>query len=90
MTEVPSNGRVRRHRAYCELDRWGFDPRYTGGVCPICGWVPDGMPTAPGWILALRKLDWEVLGLLLLMVALVVLGGLIAYAAGLAQALGRI
>jgi hypothetical protein len=87
LPEVRPNRRATRNRVYCELDRWSFDPRYTGGACPICGWVPDGVKAAPGWIALLRKLDWAILGLLLLVIGLVVLGAVVAYASGLMPAL---
>jgi hypothetical protein len=87
LPEVKADRRGTPKRAYCQLDHWGFDPRYTGGVCPICGWMPDGVQAAPAWIRVLKKLDWEILGLLVLVIALVVLGGLVAYAAGLAPGL---
>lgn len=87
LPEVKAERRATHNRAYCQLDHWGFDPRYTGGVCPICGWTPDGVPAAPAWIRVLKKLDWEILGLFVLVIALVVLGGLVAYAAGLAPGL---
>ncbi len=69
-------------RAYCELDRWSFDPRYTNGRCPICGWAPTGAPTAPAWLQAARRVDWELLALAGLAVLLVVLGLIVAHAAG--------
>ena len=69
-------------RAFCELDQWSFDPRYTDGRCPICGWVPPGAPRAPAWLVVARKLEWEVTGLVLLLVVLVILGAVVAKAAG--------
>ena len=72
-----------RARAYCEADRWSFDPRYTQGRCPICGWRPDGVATAPAWLAIANRLDWEMLGLLLFADVLVLLGLVVANAAGL-------
>ena len=69
-------------RAYCELDKWSFDPRYTEGRCPICGWTPPGAPTAPAWLAVARKLEWELTGLVLLLAVLVILGVVVARAAG--------
>jgi hypothetical protein len=81
MSEVvhPARGPV---RAYCELDRWSFDPRYTDGKCPICGWAPPGAPSAPAWLAAARRFEWELTGLVLLLIVLVVLGVLVARSAG--------
>ncbi len=69
-------------RAYCELDRWSFDSRYTDGRCPICGWAPAGAPTAPAWLQVARRVDWELFGLASLAILLVVLGLIVAQAAG--------
>jgi len=71
-----------RNRYHCELDDWTFDARYTDGKCPICGWAPEGAPTAPGWLVAARRFEWELTGLVVLMVVLVVLGAVVAHAAG--------
>jgi hypothetical protein len=73
-------------RAYCEADRWTFDPRYTQGKCPICGWAPAGVPSAPRWLALVNRLDWEVLGLFLLVDVLVLFGLIVAHAAGLIPA----
>ena len=69
--------------AYCELDRWSFDPRYTQGRCPICGWAPDGAPPYPRWLALANRVDWELAGLLLLVDVLVLLGLVVARAVGL-------
>jgi hypothetical protein len=71
-----------RNRYFCELDRWTFDARYTDGKCPICGWAPEGAPAAPGWLVTARRFEWELTGLVALMVVLVVLGAVVAHAAG--------
>jgi hypothetical protein len=75
--------RPRTVTRYCEKDRWRFDPRYTQGRCPICGWTPEGAPKAPRWLAIANRLDWEMLGLLLLADVLVLLGLIVAHAAGL-------
>jgi len=78
-----------RHRpvtAYCEADKWKFDPRYTQGRCPICGWKPEGAPNAPRWLAIANRLDWEMLGLFLLADVLVLLGLIVAHAAGILPA----
>lgn len=76
----------RQVRAYCEADRWSFDPRYTQGRCPICGWEPAGVPSAPAWMALANRLDWEMLGLFFLVDLLVLLGLIVAHAAGLIPA----
>jgi len=69
--------------AYCEQDKWQFDPRYTQGQCPICGWAPAGAPSAPRWLALANRVDWELLALFLFADALIVLGLVVAHGAGL-------
>jgi hypothetical protein len=80
----------RAHRsakgAYCEADRWTFDPRYTQGRCPICGWAPEGAPSAPRWLTLANRLDWQMIGLFAFVDVLVLLGLIVASAAGLLPA----
>lgn len=70
-------------RVRCETDNWSFDPRYTQGRCPICGWVPEGAPSAPRWLALANRIDWEMLGLFALADLLVLLGLIVARGAGL-------
>lgn len=70
-------------RVHCADDGWSFDPRYTQGRCPICGWAPEGAPAAPRWLALVNRLDWEVVGLFVLVDVLVVLGMVVARASGL-------
>jgi hypothetical protein len=76
--------RIRRQpsRYFCELDRWSFDARYTNGRCPICGWAPAGAPTAPGWLMTGRRMDWQVFGLLALAIILLLVGLIVAQSVG--------
>ena len=76
----------RSARAYCEADRWSFDPRYTQGHCPICGWTPEGAANAPGWLALVNRVDWDIVGLFLLVDVLFLLGLVVANAAGLLPA----
>lgn len=75
--------RAPRRRVHCEVDDWTFDPRYTQGRCPICGWVPEGAPAAPRWLALVNRVDWDVVGLFLLADVLVLLALIVAHAAGL-------
>lgn len=76
--------RARRPTRYhCEADGWTFDPRYTQGRCPICGWKPDGAPSAPGWLAILNRFDWDMVGLFVLADVLVLLGLIVAHAVGI-------
>lgn len=82
----PQSRPRRSARAYCEADGWSFDPRYTQGRCPICGWRPEGAADAPAWLALVNRVDWEIVGLFLLLDVLVLLGLLVANAAGLLPA----
>lgn len=69
---------------HCDLDNWDFDARLTDGVCPICGWAPDGaLPPVPAWLQQLRRVQWDFVGLVLLAAFLLVMGVLVAQAAHL-------
>jgi hypothetical protein len=74
-------------RYFCEADRWTFDARYTQGRCPICGWAPEGAPAAPPWLALVNRLDWEMVGLFLLVDLLVLIGLVVVRAAGILPAL---
>lgn len=75
-------------RVHCVDDDWAFDPRYTQGRCPICGWAPDGAPNAPTWLALANRADWEMIGLFALADLLVLLGLVVARAAGFIPAHG--
>ena len=76
----------RSTRVHCPTDDWTFDARYTQGRCPICGWAPEGAVAAPRWLSVVNRLDWDMLGLLLLADVLVLLGLIVAHAAGIVPA----
>lgn len=78
--------RARHTRVHCETDDWSFDPRYTQGRCPICGWVPEGAQSAPRWLALVNRVDWDIVGLFLLADVLVLLALIVAHAAGLMPA----
>ena len=80
-----TKGRQTRTRVFhCDLDDWDFDARYIDGVCPICGWAPEGGAQAvPAWVRRLRQVQWDFVGLVVFAVTLVVLGILVAQAAHL-------
>jgi len=69
-------------RAFCELDGWSFDPRYTEGRCPICGWVAPGAPEAPLWLTLARRFEWELAGLVVLVAVLAFIAVTVIHAAG--------
>jgi hypothetical protein len=70
--------------AHCELDDWTFDPRYTQGRCPICGWeAPDAAAVLePGPVVKeLRSVDWDIVFLAALFLVLVALALIVGNAA---------
>ena len=76
--------KARGKKVYCQRDDWYFDPRYTDGACPICGWRPEGVTyAAPLWLRAYRRMDWELLALVLTVALLIVIGILVERTAGL-------
>jgi hypothetical protein len=78
-------GQQRLARAHCDLDDWDFDPRYTEGVCPICGWQPEGAAATPRpqWLAWTEKVQWDIVGLMVLAVVLLVMAVLVGRAAGI-------
>jgi hypothetical protein len=73
------------HKVHCDLDDWDFDPRYTDGKCPICGWAPEGGAALvkPRWQAELEALPWDIIALGVLAVVLIVLGVWVGLAAGI-------
>jgi hypothetical protein len=84
LTQLRMQSAVATRKAYCEADQWAFDPRDTGGVCPICGWKPEeGKPRVDPFLVAkMRVVPWDFVSLGVLVVVLVVLGVLVARATG--------
>jgi hypothetical protein len=56
-------------RVHCEFDDWDFAPQFTDGVCPLCGWAPDGYEANPPLS---QRIDW-----FMIMLAVVVLASLL-------------
>lgn len=77
-------------RVRCEKDNWAFDPRYTNGKCPICGWRPEGVAAVPRWLAVVNRADWELVGLFALVDVLFLLGMIVAHAAGLVTGHGTV
>jgi len=66
-------------RVHCEFDDWDFAPQFTDGVCPLCGWQPEGFEADPPLS---QRLDWFTIMLAVVVVASVLMGILVlrAYA----------
>jgi hypothetical protein len=66
-------------RAHCEFDDWDFAPRFTDGVCPLCGWQPEGFEADPPLS---QRIDWFMIMLVVVVLASILMGGLVlrAYA----------
>jgi hypothetical protein len=66
-------------RVRCEFDDWEFSPRFTDGVCPLCGWRPEGIVEEPPLV---ERMDWFMVMLVAVLIASIVMGILVlrAYA----------
>ena len=64
-------------RAWCPVDDWAFSPRYTDGVCPLCGWRPEGTRAEAPW---LATIDWFWPAVGALLVVSVLMGVLVVIA----------
>jgi len=40
---VPTGRRQETARVVCPVDNWSFAPKFTNGVCPLCGYKPEGV-----------------------------------------------
>ena len=64
-------------KAHCPIDDWDFEPRFTDGRCPLCGWTPPGAPIeAP----RVTRIDWFWPMVALVTVVSVVMGVLVLVA----------
>jgi hypothetical protein len=64
-------------RVHCEFDDWDFSPRFTDGVCPLCGWRPEGIvEQAP----LIERMDWFMVMLVVVVIASIVMGILVIHA----------
>jgi len=64
-------------RVHCEFDDWDFAPRFTDGVCPLCGWRPEGIVVESSLV---ERLDWFMLMLVAVVIVSIVMGILVIYA----------
>jgi hypothetical protein len=72
-------------RVHCDLDDWDFDPRYTEGRCPVCGWRPEGVAATPRpeWLAWTERVEWDIVGLIVLAIAFLILAVIVGRAAGI-------
>lgn len=47
--------RAPEEMAHCPVDGWDYPPRYTDGVCPLCGRKPEGIEVRAPWA---AHIDW--------------------------------
>jgi hypothetical protein len=59
---------------HCEFDDWDFAPQYTDGVCPLCGWKPDGIVVEPPLS---QRIDWFLVMLVVVVLASLLMGVLV-------------
>ena len=51
---VPAS-REHVEKVTCPNDNWTFAPKYTEGVCPLCGWKPEGVEYSAPFA---ARVDW--------------------------------
>jgi len=61
-------------RVHCEFDDWDFAPQFTDGVCPLCGWQPDGYEANPPLS---QRIDWFMIMLVVVVLASLLMGILV-------------
>jgi hypothetical protein len=61
-------------RVHCEFDDWTFAPRFTDGVCPLCGWRPEGVVEESPLV---ERMDWFTVMLVAVVVVSLVMGVLV-------------
>ena len=63
----------------CPNDNWTFTPKYTDGVCPLCGWKPSDLEFSPPFA---ARVDWFWPSMIFMLVASVAMGVLVVLAYG--------
>jgi hypothetical protein len=61
-------------RVHCEFDDWDFAPQFTDGVCPLCGWQPEGFEADPPLS---QRIDWFMIMLVVVVLASLLMGILV-------------
>ncbi len=77
---APTTPSTTKRTLHCAVDDWDFDPRYTDGVCPICGWGPGPKPLSSFEVMV-RRVPWDYVLLAFLAIVLVVIGVMVGRAA---------
>jgi len=61
----------------CPNDNWTFAPKYTEGVCPLCGWKPEGLEYSAPFA---ARVDWFWPSMFFMLAASVAMGILVILA----------
>lgn len=80
VSPTPAAPAQTKRTLHCAVDNWDFDPRFTDGVCPICGWGPGPKPPTSFEVL-IRQVPWDYVLLAFLAIVLVVIGVIVGRAA---------
>jgi hypothetical protein len=64
-------------RVHCEFDDWDFAPQCTDGVCPLCGWQPEGIVVERPLS---QRIDWFLVMLVVVVAASILMGVLVVRA----------
>ena len=70
-------------RVHCDVDDWDFDPLYTDGACPICGWRPAGTESVkPRWMERMDVVLWDIVAVGVLGIGLIALAYVVIHNVG--------
>jgi hypothetical protein len=76
---VPTGRRQDTARVMCPVDDWSFAPKYTNGVCPLCGYKPEGVEFHSPFA---ARVDWFWPSMAFMLAASIAMGVLVILAYG--------
>jgi hypothetical protein len=76
---IPTGRREDTARVVCPNDNWSFAPKFTGGVCPLCGYKPEGVDFHAPFA---ARVDWFWPSMAFMLAASIAMGILVILAYG--------
>ena len=76
---VPTGRRQETARVVCPIDNWPFAPKFTNGVCPLCGYKPEGVEFHAPFA---ARIDWFWPSMAFMLAASIAMGVLVILAYG--------
>ncbi|TML79249.1 MAG: hypothetical protein E6G04_06255 [Actinobacteria bacterium] len=76
---VPTGRRQETARVVCPVDNWSFAPKFTNGVCPLCGYKPEGVEFHAPFA---ARIDWFWPSMAFMIAASIAMGVLVILAYG--------